>query len=78
MAHQCPLIDRHKFDKNANIGEESRFFKSSYFFCGPNYIYFCENNSFIAFLSTLKLKNKNTDVSVNRNVFAHITLMNSW
>ena len=70
MAHKCPLEDRHKFEKITKLVEENILFKLSYKFFSPRYIYFCEKNSFIAILCTLKLKNKITDVSVSGHVFS--------
>ena len=70
MAHQCPLEDRHKFEKITKLVEENILFKLSYKFFSPRYIYFCEKNSFIAILCTLKLKIKITDVSVSGHVFS--------
>ena len=72
MAHQCPLEDRHEFEKITKLAEEDILFKLSYEFFSPRYIYFCEKNSFIAILCTLKLKIKITDVSVSGHVFSHI------
>ena len=70
MAHQCPLEDRHKFEKITKLVEENILFKLSYKFFSPRYIYFCEKNSFITILCTLKLKIKITDVSVSGHVFS--------
>ena len=70
MAHQCPLEDRHKFEKITKLVEENILFKLSYAFFSPRSIYFCEKNSFIAILGTLKLKIKITDVSVSGHVFS--------
>ena len=71
MAHQCPLEDRHKFEKITKLVEENILFKLSYAFFSPRSIYFCKKNSFIAILGTLKLKIKITDVSVSGHVFSH-------
>ena len=72
MAHQCPLEDRHKIEKITKLVEENILFKLSYEFFCPRSIYFCEKNSFITILGTLKLKIKITDVSVSGHVFSHM------